>query len=135
MCDLLWADPAPEFVAVGGERFGFNEVRGCSYVFTYQAASAFLERNSLLTIVRAHEAQDSGYQMLNVRESTGFPAVITVFSAPNYLDAYGNRGAVLHYTTAELNIRQFNSSPHPFWLPNFGDGLSWSLPFVFEKGL
>jgi len=133
MCDLLWADPAQDFVAEGGEHFGFNEVRGCSYVYTYQAASAFLERNSLLSIVRAHEVQDNGYSMLNVRESTGFPVVITIFSAPNYLDSYNNRGAVLHYNASELNIRQFNNSPHPYWLPNFTDVISWSLPFVPEK--
>jgi len=133
MCDLLWADPAQDFVAEGGEHFGFNEVRGCSYMFTYQAASAFLERNSLLSIVRAHEVQDNGYSMLNVRESTGFPVVITIFSAPNYLDSYNNRGAVLHYNSSELNIRQFNNSPHPYWLPNFTNVFAWSLPFVSEK--
>ena len=133
MCDVLWADPAPEFVPIGGEHFGFNDVRGCSYVYTYHAVNAFLERNKLLSIVRAHEAQDDGYQMLKMREPLGFPAVITIFSAPNYLDAYNNKGAVLHYNTTELNIRQFNASPHPYWLPNFSNAITWSLPFVVEK--
>ena len=133
MCDVLWADPSPDFVPIGGERFGYNEVRGCSYVYTFHAVNAFLERNKLLSLVRAHEAQDDGYQMLKVRESSGFPAVITIFSAPNYLDAYNNKGAVLHYTASELNIRQFNASPHPYWLPNFSNVFAWSLPFVVEK--
>ena len=134
MCDILWADPAANFVpADTAEHFAFNRVRGCSFVFTYHAVAAFLERNNLLSLVRAHEAQDDGYKMLHVRARTGFPSVITVFSAPNYLDTYNNRGAVLHLDGVELNVRQFNRSPHPYWLPNFSNAISWSIPFVAEK--
>jgi serine/threonine-protein phosphatase 2B catalytic subunit len=138
MCDLLWADPSEDFgsdreLQANAEYFTHNHVRGCSYFFSYQSACAFLDRNNLLSIIRAHEAQDAGYRMYRKTKSTGFPSVITIFSAPNYLDVYNNKAAVLKYENNVMNIRQFNNSPHPYWLPNFMDVFTWSLPFVGEK--
>ncbi len=134
MCDILWADPLEDF---GQEKtndyFIHNHVRGCSYFFSYQAACAFLEKNNLLSIIRAHEAQDAGYRMYRKTRTTGFPSVMTIFSAPNYLDLYNNKAAVLKYENNVMNIRQFNCTPHPYWLPNFMDVFTWSLPFVGEK--
>jgi len=134
MCDILWADPLEEF---GQEKtqefFVHNHVRGCSYFFSYPAACSFLEKNNLLSIIRAHEAQDAGYRMYRKTRTTGFPSVMTIFSAPNYLDVYNNKAAVLKYENNVMNIRQFNCTPHPYWLPNFMDVFTWSLPFVGEK--
>ncbi|CAF1297770.1 unnamed protein product [Adineta ricciae] len=110
-----------------------NTTRGCSYFYTYAAVNEFLVRNEILSIIRAHEAQDVGYRMYRKSAETGFPSLITIFSAPNYLDAYHNKAAIMKYENNVLNIRQFNSSPHPYWLPNFMDVFSWSLPFVGEK--
>eukprot|EP01113_Clastostelium_recurvatum_P030886 TRINITY_DN3801_c0_g1_i3.p1 TRINITY_DN3801_c0_g1~~TRINITY_DN3801_c0_g1_i3.p1 ORF type:complete len:493 (-),score=149.96 TRINITY_DN3801_c0_g1_i3:105-1526(-) len=133
MCDLLWADPMEDFSPDVLDHFQYNDVRGCSCLYSYRAVCDFLERNKLLSIIRAHEAQDAGYRMYLKNKATGFPTVITIFSAPNYLDAYNNKGAVLRYENNVMNIRQFNHSPHPYWLPSFMDVFTWSLPFVAEK--
>lgn len=134
MCDLLWADPIEEFGNEGNnDHFSHNSVRGCSFFFSFHACCEFLQRNNLLSIIRAHEAQDAGYRMYKKNHATGFPSLITIFSAPNYLDVYNNKAAVLKYENNVMNIRQFNCSPHPYWLPNFMDVFTWSLPFVGEK--
>ncbi|KAF9222288.1 Serine/threonine-protein phosphatase 2B catalytic subunit A1 [Gyrodon lividus] len=134
MCDILWSDPTEDFGSEKGkDTFLHNHVRGCSYFFTYSATCKFLERNNLLSVIRAHEAQDSGFRMYRKAQNTGFPTLITIFSAPNYLDVYNNKAAVLKYENNTMNITQFNCTPHPYWLPNFKDVFEWSLPFVGEK--
>ncbi|KAI0317847.1 Metallo-dependent phosphatase [Amylostereum chailletii] len=144
LCDLLWADPIPNFghenepSAHGpgvppGTLWENNGVRGCSYFYTYEAVIKFLERNDLLGVIRGHEAQDAGYVMFRKTPTKKFPSVITVFSAPNYLDVYHNRGAVLKYANKNITIRQYHARQHPYWLPNFMDAFTWSLPFVGSK--
>nr|XP_014340153.1 PREDICTED: serine/threonine-protein phosphatase 2B catalytic subunit alpha isoform-like [Latimeria chalumnae] len=61
MCDLLWSDPLEDF---GNEKtqeyFSHNTIRGCSYFYSYPAVCEFLQNNNLLSVIRAHEAQDAG---------------------------------------------------------------------------
>lgn len=131
-CDLLWSDPVDNDEGICEHNYKFNEVRGCSYFYGADAATRFLEKNNLLTIIRAHEAQIEGFKM-HKWSGADFPLVITIFSAPNYCDIYNNKGAVIKFDNNTLNIQQFNYSPHPYLLPNFMDVFTWSIPFVAEK--
>jgi len=134
MCDLLWADPTPdEEDETQAKPFQPNTTRGCSYMFNSKAALRFLKDNQLLSIVRAHEAQKEGFKMHKKDPENDFPAVITLFSAPNYCDVYKNKAAILKYQNTLINIRQFKQTQHPYCLPNFMNVFTWSLPFVGEK--
>jgi serine/threonine-protein phosphatase 2B catalytic subunit len=114
MNDVLWSDPAEHNVeAEGGIDFMRNSARGCSYFYTYEAVCKFLKRNKLLSVIRAHEAQKEGFRMYKSTPE-GFPSIITVFSCPNYLDSYQNKGAVLIYDQ-KITVRQFTAQPHPYW--------------------
>ena len=132
MCDILWTDPHSDYENDTG-KFGHNSSRGCSYKYSYNAVVEFLSRNKLLSVVRGHEAQATGYRLYKKWDATDFPTVITVFSAPNYTGVYNNQAAIIKYDGKTLNIRQFNSVPHPFQLPKFMNAFDWSFPFVGEK--
>nr|XP_027200358.1 serine/threonine-protein phosphatase 5-like [Dermatophagoides pteronyssinus] len=135
-CDLLWSDPIDpqkHQSLSGKETFLPNDVRGCSYVYGFQAAKQFLEENSLLSIIRAHEAQLEGYKMYKEHPTTNFPTVITIFSAPNYCDIYDNKAAILRFQDNTVNIQQFLHTPHPYVLPNCMDMFEWSIPFLIVK--
>lgn len=113
--------------------FEHNRTRQCSYMYGLEAVRQFLDRNNLVSIIRAHEAQVDGYKMQLVNPETGIPRVITVFSAPNYCDVYKNKAACLKFDYKVLNIKQYLETEHPYYLPNFMDVFEWSLPFVAEK--
>jgi serine/threonine-protein phosphatase 2B catalytic subunit len=131
ICDLLWADPC-EKDGPFAHGFSKNAVRGCSYFYNNEAVKHFLDRNKLLSLIRAHEAQVEGFKF-HWPKSKGLPLAITIFSAPNYCDCYNNKGAIINFKNNIINVKQFNYSPHPFLLPNFMNLLDWSLPFVAEK--
>ena len=114
-----------------------NPTRGCSYVFGYSAVKEFLTKNGLVCIVRAHEVQSEGFrkhydpkaiedrynQMLknganvnnDIITEREFPPVITIFSAPNYCDRYGNKAAILRIDSAldGLRVIQYDCVEHP----------------------
>lgn len=134
MCDLMWSRPSEDYGnEESTESFVFNRQSGVSYFFSYQAVCSFLERNDLLSLVTAHPRQEDGYKLYKRTPSTRWLSLMSVFSAPNYRDAYENKGAILEFDGKTVHFRQFASSPHPYWLPDFTDAFTWSLPFVAKR--
>jgi len=64
---------------------------------------------------------------------SGFPVLVTLFSAPNYAAHYNNKGAVICYNENSLTIKQYSDSPQPYNLPNYQNVFAWSIPFVVGK--
>lgn len=93
----MWSDPVENETGYQEGDFKKNYKRNCSYLFGSQATNAFLESNNLLCVVRAHEVQMNGYKLHQWNGPAEFPAVITIFSAPNYCDVYNNKAAVLRF--------------------------------------
>ncbi|XP_039062817.1 serine/threonine-protein phosphatase 5 isoform X1 [Hibiscus syriacus] len=102
MCELLWSDPQP-LPGRGPSK------RGVGLSFGVDVTKKFLRDNNLDLIVRSHEVKDEGYEI----EHDG--KLITVFSAPNYCDQMGNKGAYIRFEAPDLkpNIVTFAAVPHP----------------------
>jgi serine/threonine-protein phosphatase 2B catalytic subunit len=90
-----------------------------------------------MSIIRAHEVQLGGYKLYRWIDYYACPQVVTVFSAPNYCDNYGNKGAILKLSVSVKVIQnnimsfvQYEASPHPFVLSNFMNIFTWSCPFL-----
>ncbi|XP_075259897.1 protein phosphatase 3 catalytic subunit alpha-like [Convolutriloba macropyga] len=131
MMDLLWSDPMKDYGEEKiSEMFIPNKARQISYHFSYKAVCNFLNHNGLISIVRGHEAQDAGFKMYKPMPKSKFPSLITIFSAPNYCETYGNKAVIMCYEKKNMNLKTFLCQSHPYWLPNFQNGLVWSLPFA-----
>ena len=102
MADLLWSDPMEQNGKI-------PSIRGAGVNFGPDVTEKFLKENNLKLLVRSHQVRMEGYQI----EQGG--KVITVFSAPNYCDRQGNKGAIIRFKGAEMNPNfiKFEASPHP----------------------
>ena len=98
MCELLWSDPS----RING-RHPSN--RGVAITFGPDVAQSFLNNNKLLKLIRSHECKSEGFEVIG--------NVITVFSAPNYCDSMGNKGAVIQLKGNNITIKQFSCAWHP----------------------
>lgn len=101
MSDILWSDPQP-FAGRGPSK------RGVGQSFGPDITAAFLANNGLELLIRSHEVMEEGYQHIHDGK------LITVFSAPNYCDQMGNKGAIVRLDTAcKPTFMSFEAVPHP----------------------
>ena len=101
MMEMLWTDPQPQ------DGRGPSK-RGVGLQFGPDVTKRFCEANGLEAVIRSHEVRDEGYDI----EHDG--KLITVFSAPNYCDSQGNKGAYINVGhDMKLNFVKFEAVPHP----------------------
>ncbi|KAG5518309.1 hypothetical protein PMAC_003105 [Pneumocystis sp. 'macacae'] len=101
MMEILWTDPQP-LPGRGPSK------RGVGLQFGPDVTKKFIETNNLKAIIRSHEVKPNGYEI----EHNGH--CITVFSAPNYCDTQGNKGAYIRIGyNLELEFKTFDAVPHP----------------------
>ncbi|PCH43789.1 protein phosphatase 5 [Wolfiporia cocos MD-104 SS10] len=100
MC-LLWTDPQ-ETPGRGPSK------RGVGIAFGPDVTKRWCQANGVTGIIRSHEVRQDGYAI----EHDGL--CTTVFSAPNYVDQAGNRGAFIRIDAAGTQeYTQFDAKPHP----------------------
>jgi serine/threonine-protein phosphatase 5 len=100
-CEMLWSDPCAE----PGRH---PSKRGVGVAFGADVTKKFLADNNLDLVVRSHEVKDDGFEV----DHDGL--LITVFSAPNYCDQMGNKGAFIRFESDMIpHFTSFVAVPHP----------------------
>jgi len=101
MCDCLWSDPQDQPGRAPSKR-------GVSMAFGPDVTEDFLITNKLKMVIRSHEMKEEGYEIHHGGK------LVTVFSAPNYCDQMGNKGAYIHMDhECNPTYHQFDAVPHP----------------------
>ncbi|KAJ7747362.1 phosphoprotein phosphatase [Mycena metata] len=101
MCELLWTDPQT-MPGRGPSK------RGVGIAFGPDVTRKWCTLNGVTGIIRSHEVRQDGYQV----EHDGL--CTTVFSAPNYVDQGGNKGAFIRIDSeGTQKYTQFEAMPHP----------------------
>ncbi|KAI0745788.1 Metallo-dependent phosphatase-like protein [Earliella scabrosa] len=98
---LLWTDPQ-ELPGRGPSK------RGVGIAFGPDVTKRWCAANGVTGVIRSHEVRQDGYSV----EHDGL--CTTVFSAPNYVDQAGNKGAFIRIDAAgSQTYTQFDAQPHP----------------------
>ena len=99
VAEMLWSDPQE------ADGWGPSK-RGIGVAFGPDVTRRFLDSNDLDIVVRSHEMKDEGYEV-----GAG-GRLITIFSAPNYCDQMGNKGAFIVFGhKMEPEFTQFTAVP------------------------
>ena len=105
MNEILWSDPR--------DIEGWSpSKRGAGIYFGKDITEKFLNDNNLELLIRSHEVKMEGYEIQHSGKT------ITIFSAPNYNDMTGNKGAIIKIIgeEMELNFTKFDAVPHPAYV-------------------
>lgn len=101
MCELLWSDPQPQPGRSPSKR-------GVGVHFGPDVTEEFCKNNDLEYIIRSHEVKPEGYEVVHDGKC------ITVFSAPNYCDQTGNKGAFITMgSDVKPTFTSYEAVPHP----------------------
>jgi len=102
MTEMLWSDPQPGLGRIPSKR-------GVGVAFGKDVTDNFLKTNDLKLVIRSHEMKEDGYTI----EHGG--SLVTIFSAPNYCDQMGNKGAFIRLDGKTLTPKytSFSAVPHP----------------------
>ena len=102
MCECLWNDPQLEDGTSPNKR-------GVGVAWGPDVTKRYLQENGLSLVVRSHEVKDEGYELTH----DGY--CCTIFSAPNYCDQMGNKGAYIRFNGDDMvpHFNQFVAAQHP----------------------
>lgn len=114
MCEMLWNDPQDQPGMMPNKR-------GVGVAFGPDVAKRWLESQGLQMVVRSHEVKEEGFEVAH----GGY--TITIFSAPNYCDQMGNKGAFIRFDSdCTPSFTQFDAAPHPNKRPMAYAAGAWS---------
>lgn len=102
VADILWSDPSTDN--------GFHHSkRETGFTFGPDVTQNFLDKNNLDLICRAHQFTESGCHFPFLPDRS----VLTIFSAPDYCNNFGNKGAML-MVDEDLNCKFAFIEPYRF---------------------
>ncbi|KAJ2535807.1 Palmitoyl-protein thioesterase 1, partial [Coemansia sp. RSA 1933] len=101
LCESLWSDPQKQMGRAPNPR-------GTAIQYGPDVTKEFCDANGLKMVIRSHQHMEEGYEIAHDGQ------MVTVFSAPNYCDSFGNKGAYIRINP-ELDCvyHKFTAAPHP----------------------